>query len=67
MRSVLCLFLLPLTAFAADPISIEPGQRQLFLDDHVVERMEGLTRRALARRLGFEVCDRADGPFAQGE
>ena len=37
-----CLF--PTWAESETPLQLPPGQRQLFLDDHVVDRMEGLRR-----------------------
>ena len=35
---------LPTDLVLAEPLDIEPGVRQLFLDDHVVENIEGLQR-----------------------
>ena len=28
--------------WSAEPVELKPGHRQLFLDDHLVERIEGL-------------------------
>ena len=44
MRTVLCVLMLSSAVSATEPISLQPGQHQLFLDDYLIERMEGLKR-----------------------
>jgi len=41
---LLALFVAGACAQQDEPIELKPGQRQLFLDDHIVERIEGLKR-----------------------
>jgi hypothetical protein len=42
--AVVVLLLSASLSRAADPIEVKPGQAQLFLDDFVIEKMEGLKR-----------------------
>ena len=42
--SMLVFFVGGAPAQQGEPIELKPGQRQLFLDDYIVERIEGLTR-----------------------
>jgi len=41
---VISLALAPAQVAGADPITLRPGQKQLLLDDHIVEELSGLER-----------------------
>jgi len=44
MRYGFCLLILPIAVSAEEPISLQSGQQQLFLDDYIIERVDGLKR-----------------------
>lgn len=63
--SILMFFMSAALAQSGEPIELKPGQRQLFLDDHIVERIEGLER-TLHRPRKRGLVLKPDQPWEKG-